>query len=850
MNRGDEPAGSTSHHFERETDAGGAPPETTSVSGEVTEGQPGATPVCEEAAEVPPVAISVSEEATEAPDEDIVIGEDADSLGDVDAGEGSSTSGPNPSEAGSENTSHSFNIGNHLKNVNQLSDEMKYKLLQSPYIPPANFKFPTSKENGRNRSFNRQWLDQYDGLVYSKHLGGAFCKYCVLFGKSTGGALISKPFNHPLRKATEIFNAHFCYKGPCAKEFHVSAKVAAMEFFKVMDGNQPAVDVQINHALQERIAKNRRILSSIVKTVIFCGKQNLSLRGHRDDSRYLPDASFNTGNFQNLLEFRIDAGDRVLEEHFRSVSSRETMRSKTIQNEIIDVCGDFIRDSILAEIREAKFYSISADEVADQANHEQLSIVLRFVDGEKQIREEFLGFLRCDSTTGESLCDLILQSLQSWNLPLENCRGQTYDGAGNMAGRRQGVAARIQERNDLAIYTHCHSHKLNLAVVKGLDLPSVRNMMDAADQVTRFYNFSPKRQKNLEDTIDQAVQRDSKKSKLKEMCKTRWIQRHDALNVFVELLESVVTSLEDIMHNRNDWNPKTVTDATALQARITKFEFIIALQTTKEIMSYVQPLSVSLQARTMDIIKAMDHTKHVSQTLRQLREDVVDFHMGLYERACALAASINVDPAMPRVHGRQRHRANVPAENCVDYFRRNLTIPVLDGFIGAMDERFGQQQQNIIDGMVVIPAVMQERPRQEILNSFHHFCEVYQGDIPSPETADAELLVWITRWEHEADTPSTPASTLLVTDKDFFPNIYCILQILCTVGVTSCECERSISALRRLETFLRTTMAQDRLNGLALMHIHYSMELDIEAIIDRFARLHPRRMQFVNIFED
>ena len=107
--------------------------------------------------------------------------------------------------------------------------------------------------------------------------------------------------------------------------------------------------------------------------------------------------------------------------------------------------------------------------------------------------------------------------------------------------------------------------------------------MDAADQVTRFYNFSPKRQKNLEDTIDQAVQRDSKKSKLKEMCKTRWIQRHDALNVFVELLESVVTSLEDIMHNRNDWNPATVTDATALQARITKFEFIIALQTTKEI---------------------------------------------------------------------------------------------------------------------------------------------------------------------------------------------------------------------------------------------------------------------------
>ena len=36
-------------------------------------------------------------------------------------------------------------------------------------------------------------------------------------------------------------------------------------------------------------------------------------------------------------------------------------------------------------------------------------------------------------------------------------------------------------------------------------------------------------------------------------------------------------------------------------------------------------------------------------------------------------------------------------------------------------------------------------------------------------------------------------------------------------------------------------MVQDRLTGLALMHAHREMELDLEKIVDLFANLHPRR---------
>ena len=59
-----------------------------------------------------------------------------------------------------------------------------------------------------------------------------------------------------------------------------------------------------------------------------------------------------------------------------------------------------------------------------------------------------------------------------------------------------------------------------------------------------------------------------------------------------------------------------------------------------------------------------------------------------------------------------------------------------------------------------------------------------------------------------------------VCDSDFFPNISVIFKLLISLPVGSCSCERSFSALRRLKTWCRSTMVEDRLNHCALMHIH------------------------------
>jgi len=86
-------------------------------------------------------------------------------------------------------------------------------------------------------------------------------------------------------------------------------------------------------------------------------------------------------------------------------------------------------------------------------------------------------------------------------LDLEKLRGQAYDGAGNTAGSIRGTAVLITAEFPLALYLHCASHSLNLAVVKSFQVTSVCNMMGVVEKVSKFFDAHPKRQTALEKAI-------------------------------------------------------------------------------------------------------------------------------------------------------------------------------------------------------------------------------------------------------------------------------------------------------------------------------------------------------------
>ena len=208
-------------------------------------------------------------------------------------------------------------------------------------------------------------------------------------------------------------------------------------FMKTMKGKMLAIKDQVQ-LKPDQVIFNQTVLKSVIETIIFCGRQALSLRGHRDDPQFynsslLEFTSVNVGNFLELIHFRVAAGDGILKRHILKAPKNAKYMSKTIQNELICLCGE----EIVTGIKESRVFSILADEVRDCSNTEQMSFVIRFADKSYQIREEFVQFLQCESGTfGQELYLKIVNVIRDLFLEIGNLRGQGYDGAGNMAGKK------------------------------------------------------------------------------------------------------------------------------------------------------------------------------------------------------------------------------------------------------------------------------------------------------------------------------------------------------------------------------------------------------------------------------
>ena len=128
--------------------------------------------------------------------------------------------------------------------------------------------------------------------------------------------------------------------------------------------------------------------------------------------------------------------------------------------------------------------------------------------------------------------------------------------------------------------------------------------------------------------------------------------------------------------------------------------------------------------------------------------------------------------------------------------------------------------------------------------------EMYAGDLPSPELMDMELRMYKYQWSSlpAAERPPSLAKAIKECDRQVFPNIWTLLQIACTLPVTSCECERNASALRRLNSYMSASMGKQRLSSLALLHIHLDKDINLDMVTDIFAKLHPRRLEMESLF--
>ena len=170
--------------------------------------------------------------------------------------------------------------------------------------------------------------------------------------------------------------------------------------------------------------------------------------------------------------------------------------------------------------------------------------------------------MHLERTNATMISRKILESLSdpSISLDLSNIRGQAYDEASVMSSGKEGVQAKIKEISPLALFTHFYAHCLNVSIAALCKLSEVWNLIGLINEAYLFLNNSPKQQQLFELTLKEYLPEDSH-SKLPGLCKTRWVERHTCLDLFLEMYELLVTFLDaDISPNEYP-NLKSSTEA-------------------------------------------------------------------------------------------------------------------------------------------------------------------------------------------------------------------------------------------------------------------------------------------------
>ena len=408
-------------------------------------------------------------------------------------------------------------------NLNELSQEHKHCVLTTEPDHDTS-SYPRTRPPGSDpycRQFQPSWLKQHPWLHYSRHDDGVYCRACAFFApKQVGGQDLGQFVTKPFKSWRKIFQKASAH---ATKNYHLSSMTRMSEFIAQYENPSRSISTILDSELQRVVETNQKVVESLFKIALLCGRQGLALCGHRDDKISWmedDDTHSNEGNFVELVRFRAET-DAVLAEHLAKSPRNTRYTSKTIQNELVEAIGDSIQNDIIAEVKQAKFYSVIADEVTDTANKEELSLSLRFVFNGR-VKEVFVDFVEVERITGQVLAQAILQWLSTHGLSRADIRGQCYDGASNMSGAVSGCKSIVQQEAPLALYVHCAAHHLNLAVVSACNIQSFKNAESYMGEIARFFNYSAKRQRALDKAIELFATQ-SKARKLKDACRTRWV---------------------------------------------------------------------------------------------------------------------------------------------------------------------------------------------------------------------------------------------------------------------------------------------------------------------------------------
>jgi hypothetical protein len=129
--------------------------------------------------------------------------------------------------------------------------------------------------------------------------------------------------------------------------------------------------------------------------------------------------------------------------------------------------GTAVHKSILKDINDAPFISITTDSTMDASHKEIYTIIVRFVTN-SNVQERIISAGELSSKVGQDICEHILEQLKKCGISTDKIIAQSYDNAPNMSGKNLGVQACLSKYlNRKIMFIPCSAHSSNLIIKHG-----------------------------------------------------------------------------------------------------------------------------------------------------------------------------------------------------------------------------------------------------------------------------------------------------------------------------------------------------------------------------------------------
>lgn len=685
------------------------------------------------------------------------------------------------------------------------------ELPEKAFHPDSSFCFPKrsfGKSNVKMRSCKAEYFRTWPWLTYDVEKDVVFCHLCIksvqgkkMAIKRSDPSFLQKGFSY-WKDATIAFKNH--ESSACHKE--------AVEVSIVLPSACPDVGEMLSSQHSQQKKQNRECLLKILANLKFLARQGIPLRGCGDDA---------DSNFMQLMKMRA-RDDQHLAEWLEKRTNKYV--SHDVQNELLKVMALSVLRDISCAIHESSFYSIMCDECTDASNKEQLVICIRYVTNiDLEVHEDFIGLYMIDDMCAGTIVHVIKDALVRMNLRLNKCRGQCYDGASNMSGPRSGVAKQLLDEEPCALYLHCHGHALNLAAGDAIKNCKVtKDALDVTFEVSKLVKFSPKRTAQLEKLRNELA---IESPGFRVLCPTRWTVRAASLKSVLTNYKALQQLWETTKDSTSD--PTIKGRIIGVEFQFKTFSFYFGLHLASLILKHTDNLSKTLQSTSMSVTEGAHIAAMTVKTLQSIRSD--ERYDAFWDLVLRDHQEVDVDdPKLPRKRKVpcRLDEGSAPAHfptDCKSHYRQSY-FEALDLAISAIEDRFDQPHFRIYRHLedILLRTVRGESAQEE----YEFVCQFYKGDFDKQQLQlHLETLQAIFPDDLKSATLSIKdlkqfVLSLSENERVLISEVVTLLKLILILPSTNAVSERSFSAMRRLKTYLRTTMTQERLNHLLLLHIH------------------------------